>query len=145
VSNEAATHPTCTQIQCDCDVILPNKVSNSHAHNPYLRQNFALELWVMEYGGVMGFGPKFPANQVGGHEKLWGMREYGVPRVWIMRELTVSACFASTQIPMSHRRSQVVYDDFWSSVYLPKQETYAMCWPSRLQLGLVRRPNLPLA
>ena len=43
----------------------------------------------MGYKGVMGYGPKIPANQVGGMESLWVIGGYGLSRVWVKRESTV--------------------------------------------------------
>lgn len=51
---------------------------------------FVLEgVWLMGYCGCMGCGMHFPANQVGGLKKVWGIGEYGLPRLWVMRESTV--------------------------------------------------------
>jgi len=44
----------------------------------------------MGYRGCMGYGMHFPANQLGGLKKVWGFREYGLSRLWIMRESTVA-------------------------------------------------------
>jgi hypothetical protein len=33
----------------------------------------------------MGYGSKFPANQLGILEIPWGIREYGLPGVWVKR------------------------------------------------------------
>jgi len=46
-------------------------------------------LWVMGYEGIMGYGPNFPANQVGNSKKLWVIREYGLWELWVRRESTV--------------------------------------------------------
>ena len=43
----------------------------------------------MGYHSCMGYGMHFPANQLGGLKKVWGFREYGLSRLWIMRESTV--------------------------------------------------------
>ena len=45
----------------------------------------------MGYGVLesMGYGFHFPAHQLDGSKILWGMREYGLPGVWVKRELTV--------------------------------------------------------
>ena len=48
-------------------------------------------VWVMGYRGCMGYGLDFSANQLGGPKKLWGIREYGLPRLWVKRESTVSS------------------------------------------------------
>ena len=45
----------------------------------------------------MGFGTRFPANQLGGQENVWAMGEYGFRGVWVMRELTVPLC--TRQLP----------------------------------------------
>jgi hypothetical protein len=37
----------------------------------------------------MGYGSKFPANQLGILEIPWGIREYGLPGVWVKRGSTV--------------------------------------------------------
>ncbi|KAF8221228.1 hypothetical protein L208DRAFT_1329338, partial [Tricholoma matsutake] len=39
----------------------------------------------MGYCGPMGYGMQFPANQVGGQLRLWGIRGYGLSEVWVMR------------------------------------------------------------
>ena len=46
-------------------------------------------VWFMGYCGPMGYGMKFPANQLGGWLKLWGKRGYGLRQVWVKRGLTV--------------------------------------------------------
>jgi hypothetical protein len=38
----------------------------------------------------MGYGMQFPANQVGGWLKLWGVGGYGLLEVWVKRGSTVS-------------------------------------------------------
>ena len=45
----------------------------------------------MGYGVLesMGYGFHFPAHRLGGSKNLWGMREYGLPGVWVKRESTV--------------------------------------------------------
>jgi len=43
----------------------------------------------MGYCGPMGFSIKIPAHQVGGQEKLWSIRGYGLSEVWVMRSSTV--------------------------------------------------------
>ena len=43
----------------------------------------------MGYYGYMGYGMHFSANQLGGPKKIWGIREYGLSELWVMRELTV--------------------------------------------------------
>jgi hypothetical protein len=43
----------------------------------------------MGYCGCMGYGMYFPANQLGGPKKLWGIREYGLSGLWVTRESTV--------------------------------------------------------
>ena len=46
-------------------------------------------LWVMGYGlWVMGYGYKIPTYQHGKSKNIWVMREYGLSRVWVMREST---------------------------------------------------------
>jgi len=47
-------------------------------------------LWVMGYGGIMGYGPRFPANGVGNSKILWVIMEYGLWGLWVMRESTVA-------------------------------------------------------
>ena len=37
----------------------------------------------------MGYGCKFPANQLGSSKNVWPMREYGLYLVCVRRELTV--------------------------------------------------------
>jgi hypothetical protein len=37
----------------------------------------------------MGYGLEFPAYQHGSSKILWGMREYGLSGVWVIRVLTV--------------------------------------------------------
>ena len=44
----------------------------------------------MCYCGPMGFAVQTPANRVGGQEKLWDIRGYGLSEVWVMRGSTVS-------------------------------------------------------
>ena len=46
-------------------------------------------VWVMGYRGCMAYEVHFPANQLGGPKKVWGMREYGLSGLWVMRESTV--------------------------------------------------------
>ena len=46
-------------------------------------------VWVMGYHGCMGYGLHFSANQLGRPKKVWGIREYGLPRLWVKRESTV--------------------------------------------------------
>jgi len=46
--------------------------------------------WIMDYGRVMGYDVHFPANQLGGSKKVWTIREYGLPQVWVKAETTVS-------------------------------------------------------
>ncbi len=43
----------------------------------------------MEYDRVMGYDMHFPANQLGGPKKVWTIREYGLPQVWVKAETTV--------------------------------------------------------
>ena len=43
----------------------------------------------MDYGRVMGYDMHFPVNQLGGPKKLWTIREYGLPQVWVKAETTV--------------------------------------------------------
>jgi hypothetical protein len=47
------------------------------------------KLWIMGYGGVMGYGLEFPANRLGGLKILWVIREYGLQGLWPKRESTV--------------------------------------------------------
>ena len=48
-------------------------------------------VWVMGYCGCMGYGHgmHFSANRLGGPKNLWGIREYGLSELWVMRESTV--------------------------------------------------------
>ena len=46
-------------------------------------------VWVMGYCGCMGYGMHFSANRLGGPKNLWGIREYGLSELWVMRESTV--------------------------------------------------------
>ena len=46
-------------------------------------------VWVIGYCGLMGYGVEIPAHQVGGREKLWDIRVYGLSKVWVMRVSTV--------------------------------------------------------
>ena len=46
-------------------------------------------VWVMGYCSCMGYGFHFSVNQLGGPKKLWGIGEYGLPRLWVKWELTV--------------------------------------------------------
>jgi hypothetical protein len=46
-------------------------------------------VWGMGYCGPMGYGMQFPANQVGGQLRLWGIRGYGLSGVWVIRGSTV--------------------------------------------------------
>jgi len=46
-------------------------------------------VWVTGYCGLMGYGVEIPAHQVGGREKLWDIRVYGLSKVWVMRVSTV--------------------------------------------------------
>jgi len=45
---------------------------------------------------VMGYGYKFPAYRHGKSKKVWVMREYGLSRVWVLRESTVITNIATT-------------------------------------------------
>jgi hypothetical protein len=45
----------------------------------------------MGYRGCMGYGMHFSANRLGGPKKVWGIREYGLSELWVMRESTVPA------------------------------------------------------
>jgi hypothetical protein len=47
-------------------------------------------VWGMGYCGPMGYGMQFPANQVGGQLRLWGIRGYGLSGVWVTRGSTVT-------------------------------------------------------
>jgi len=38
----------------------------------------------------MGYGLEFPAYRHGSSKILWGMREYGLSGVWVIRVLTVT-------------------------------------------------------
>ncbi|KAF8804831.1 hypothetical protein BYT27DRAFT_7106159, partial [Phlegmacium glaucopus] len=40
-------------------------------------------VWIMEYCSFMGYDMHFPANQLGGPKMLWGIREYGLHRLWV--------------------------------------------------------------
>src|ERR1700678_3249948 len=46
-------------------------------------------VWVTGYCRLMGYGVEIPAHQVGGQEKLWDIRVYGLSKVWVMRVSTV--------------------------------------------------------
>ena len=46
-------------------------------------------VWVMGYCGCMDYGMHFSANRLGGPKNLWGIREYGLSELWVMRESTV--------------------------------------------------------
>jgi hypothetical protein len=46
----------------------------------------------MGYRGCMGYGMHFSANRLGGPKNVWGIREYGLSELWVMRESTVSTC-----------------------------------------------------
>jgi len=46
-------------------------------------------VWVMGYDRCMGYGPCFPAYQVGNTKTLWGIAEYGFSGIWFIRESTV--------------------------------------------------------
>ncbi|KAF8898059.1 hypothetical protein CPB84DRAFT_1927065 [Gymnopilus junonius] len=46
-------------------------------------------LWVMGYGGLMGFWTKIPVHRVGGPKKVWVLWGYGLSRSWVMRVPTV--------------------------------------------------------
>jgi hypothetical protein len=41
----------------------------------------------------MAYGTHFPANQVGGQQKLWDVRGYGLSEVWIKTSSTVHSRF----------------------------------------------------
>ena len=47
-------------------------------------------VWIMDYGSFMGYDVHFPVNQLGGPKKVWTIREYGLPSVWVKTETTVS-------------------------------------------------------
>jgi len=46
-------------------------------------------VWVMGYGGPMGYGMHFSAHQVSGLAELWGITGYGFSQVWVMTGSTV--------------------------------------------------------
>jgi hypothetical protein len=56
----------------------------------------------MGYCGCMGYGMYFPANQLGGPKKLWGIREYGLSGLWVTRESTVCG-------DLAHRNLEAVF------------------------------------
>jgi hypothetical protein len=51
----------------------------------------------MGYRGCMGYGMHFSANRLGGPKNVWGIREYGLSELWVMRESTV--------VPKNHIKS----------------------------------------
>jgi len=44
----------------------------------------------MGYQGFMGCGVQIPVHPIGGPKKVWGIRGYGLPKAWVMRESTVT-------------------------------------------------------
>ena len=72
------------------DSLIDPKVYDT-SHNLLLKpMGFACRgVWVMGYCGPMGYGVKIPAHRVGGPEKLWVIRGYGLTEVWFMRGSTV--------------------------------------------------------
>ena len=50
---------------------------------------FPKRVWVMDYCGLMGYGMKFPAHQVGGSKNLCDLRVYGLSESWVKRGSTV--------------------------------------------------------
>ncbi|KAF8223468.1 hypothetical protein L208DRAFT_1316665 [Tricholoma matsutake] len=50
--------------------------------------------WVLE---SMSYGFHFPAYQLGSSKILWGMREYGLPGVWVKRVSTVQLVLPSLE------------------------------------------------
>jgi len=42
----------------------------------------------MGYQRVMGYGPNFPVNQLGGSKFLWVFIEYGLLGIWVRRVST---------------------------------------------------------
>ena len=46
-------------------------------------------VWFMGYCGCMGYVTHFPMNQLGGPKNVWGIREYGLSELLVIRELTV--------------------------------------------------------
>jgi hypothetical protein len=58
-------------------------------------------VWVMGYCGLMGYGVQIPANRVGGPEKLWDFRVYGLSRVWVKGVSTVHSLQACALLMIS--------------------------------------------
>ena len=52
----------------------------------------------------MGYVFGIPANQLGGFENLWNIREYGLRGVWDKRESTVRSFRATLSVHGTHSR-----------------------------------------
>ena len=46
-------------------------------------------LWVTGYRGLMGYGMKIPAHQLGGPKMAWDFRGYGLSEAWVKGVSTV--------------------------------------------------------
>ncbi|TFK22415.1 hypothetical protein FA15DRAFT_596166 [Coprinopsis marcescibilis] len=68
-------------------------------------------VWLMGYGGVMGYGSEIPAHRPGGSKKVWVTTGYGFPRVWLIAVLTVNRSSLSRHAPCSRfrRKDQGIY------------------------------------
>ena len=62
---------------------IPNMVAKTYGF--YARKGMESVLW------IMGYGMHFPANQLGELKKVWGVREYGLSRLWITVDCTHSS------------------------------------------------------
>jgi hypothetical protein len=80
----------------------------------------------MGYDECMGYGPCFPAYQVGNTKWLWGIMEYGFSELWFIRESTVLPGIQVTSSPSStptrnHRtvpyNNCVTLTGFYSSIH----------------------------
>jgi len=66
----------------------------------------------------MGYGLEFPAYRHGSSKILWGMREYGLSGVWVMRVLTVYGVYPRLYVSIySYRTIQNVDTQFSSSPF----------------------------
>jgi len=67
----------------------------------------------------MGYGLEFPAYRHGSSKILWGMREYGLSGVWVIRVLTVGIVFILLLfLRFSYKYANSVFCDYESEVYV---------------------------
>ena len=61
-------------------------------------------VWSTGYCGPMGYGTEISAHRVGGHEKLWDIRDYGLSEVWVERGSTIFQSKDSRGLPQIHSK-----------------------------------------